>query len=464
MDQLTDPSVPSVLHVSHPDLSLWQSAARQVAADRHERGNIRAAAVGRHPDVLAADAAVHAISSAAAAGAERSLDRHRGLSELLRLADDIHRLGAASDVKELQTTARAFSDQDFEFVLQCIPKFIEWYWLGRHPVYRDWRKEGGGDIGYGLIERRLVSDARIGVIGDWGTGMDDARELLVRLLRECRPDILVHLGDVYYSGTPAEARFNFAGILEQAFQQVPPRIPVFNLPGNHDYYSGGRGFYELLDGLNERPDRQQASYFCLRSEDGRWQLVGLDTGVNDRTPGVPFNPWYTAPGIRPSEADWLADKLNGFDGRTVLFTHHQLFSAHSPLNGPRSGRERPNFNDNLAAAVRPWTERIALWMWGHEHSLSVYQPGLHGFARCRLVGCSAFEMGVRDDPYDVRFDDVPFAEPVVRLDMEQDWYNHGFAVIDLGRGVAEYYQFPSWSGSPPASVGPLVPLFTEPIV
>lgn len=463
MTSPADQAVPFVVHVPHPDLSLWQSAVREVVAEHHAGGDIRSPTVHEHPEVIAADTAVHEISTAAATGAELPFDRHPGLAELLRLADTIHRRGAAGRMSELRTAARAFSNQDIDFVLQCIPRFIEWYWLGRHPRYRDWRREGRGDIAYGVVEDRLPADARIGVIGDWGTGMDDARELLVRLLQECRPSVLVHLGDVYYSGTPEEGRYNFAGILDEAFERVPPRLPVFNIPGNHDYYSGGGGFYGLLDGMNAERDRQQASYFCLRSEDDRWQLVGLDTGVNDRVPGLPFDPLYKAPSVRVSEAEWFEDKLGGFGGRTVLFTHHPLFSAHTALNGSLSGCKRLNFNDALAGVVLPQADHIALWMWGHEHALSVYQADLHGVAKCRLVGCSAFEMGIQDDPYSVKFADAPFAAPLVRLDVEKDWYNHGFAVIDLGRSTAEYYQFPSWSDRPPASFRPLVPLFSEQI-
>lgn len=461
----TDPveQRPSIVRVPHPDVSLWQSAVREVVAEQRTGGNVRSPLVRANPAVDAADAAAYDIytSPDTARYAGLPFDRHPWMSKLLELSHRVLSQGVVAELAELRTASRAFSNQDPEFVLECIPRFIEWYGLRHDPMYRDWKRDGNGDIAYGVVERRLQAGARVGVIGDWGTGLDDARELLVRLLRECKPSLLVHLGDVYYSGTPGEARVNFADVLEEAFLQVPPRLPVFSIPGNHDYYSGGRGFYEQLELMNQGPDRQPASYFCLRSEDGAWQIVGVDTGINDRVPGLPFDPFYTAPGLRPSEVEWLRNKLVGFPGRTILFSHHPLFSAHSALNGPRSGQRRLNFNEALAAAVEPHAERIALWMWGHEHSLAIYERNLSGIARCRLVGCSAFEMGLRDDPYVVKFDDAPLADPPVRLAIEQDWYDHGFAVIDLGPGTVEYYQFPSWFRTPPASPPPLTPLFTE---
>ena len=45
-------------------------------------------------------------------------------------------------------------------------------------------------------DKRLV----IGVIADWGTGMEDASWLLGRLMTQ-NVDVIVHLGDIFYSGT-----------------------------------------------------------------------------------------------------------------------------------------------------------------------------------------------------------------------------------------------------------------------
>jgi len=62
------------------------------------------------------------------------------------------------------------------------------------------------------------------------------------------------------------------------------------------------------------------------------------------------------------------------------------------------------------------------------------------------VGCSGFETGAAEDPYQPRFPDVRFHQPQVRLSMERGWYDHGFALIRLGFAAAiEYYQFPAWA-------------------
>ena len=56
----------------------------------------------------------------------------------------------------------------------------------------DLPKPAGGD-------GRLVA----GIIGDWGTGMPEVGWLLNRLMAQ-NPDLLIHLGDIYYVGTVSE--------------------------------------------------------------------------------------------------------------------------------------------------------------------------------------------------------------------------------------------------------------------
>src|SRR5258708_9335990 len=59
------------------------------------------------------------------------------------------------------------------------------------------------------------------------------------------------------------------------------RIPVFPIPGNHEYFTGCVSFLNALDSddlVTEPSQHQSASYFCLRTADDGWQLLGLDTG------------------------------------------------------------------------------------------------------------------------------------------------------------------------------------------
>jgi len=439
-----------IVRVAHPGISLWQSAVREVAADRMAGGNVKSPVVRAQPAVRHADQYAHRRNQAARG--EAAPPAGGPVGELERILKYVrHGMpGVVPETLAAWRAGRSYSERDPGFLIETTLRYIAWYWSGHHPVYRDWRVAGRGDPDFGVIEYRLPPQARIGLISDWGTGMDDARHLLEALLR-LEPAVLIHLGDIYYAGTPREDELHFAEVLNAAFRELGHRIPVFTIPGNHDYYSGAAGFYGLVDRLNEGTAKQAASYFCLRSEDGAWQFLGVDTGFNDRRPSARFDPYVPAPGLHASEEEWLRHKFQTFGGRTILLSHHPPFSAHRRLNGTRSGAPEPNFNSALYGAVQPYLDRVALWMWGHEHSLAIYQEGLHSVARGRLIGCSAFESETEDDPYEVRYAGAPFRQPLVRLSVEHGWYDHGFAIVDLaGAGAtAGYYQFPSWSGPMP---------------
>ena len=449
---MVDGALPPMMRVPDPHLSLWQSAVRQVTANRVAGGDLAAHAVRSHPMPRAADVG----SYAAYAGVPPDGADERRV-RLLRLGHELAESQAVGDhhrMRLFHDRLRAFSHEDVRFVLDCVAEFVKFYKVrGRQAAYRDWRVAGGGDIDFGVIEYRLPGDATVALLGDWGTGQDDAAQLLTHLLRRHEPTAIVHLGDIYYSGTPGECARNFADVLRRAFDEVlgPGRsLPVFNLPGNHDYYSGGDGYYGLLDRTNEGPSRQPASYFCLRTEDGAWQLLGMDTGLGDHQPASAANPFHVGPGLQASEVEWLQDKLSRFDGATILLSHHQLFSAASRINGASSGRSA-YLNSALYGAFQPYLDRVAAWFWGHEHSLGVFRDGLCGLARGRLLGCSAYEVGAGAGPAPTLLA-VPYAQPAVRLGVQGSWLDHGYAVIELGGGArARYFQFPSWSDVVPAA-------------
>jgi hypothetical protein len=133
-----------------------------------------------------------------------------------------------------------------------------------------------------------------------------------------------------------------------------------------------------------------------------------------------------------------------------MLTHHQLFSARSALNGALSSHP-PHLNQSLLDSFRAYFPQIAIWFWGHEHSLALFKDGLFGLPKGRLLGCSAFESPVGDG-YSPLYPEVEYEPPEVRLGMEKAWLNHGCAVVDLGAETVSYYEYPSWGGDPPADL------------
>lgn len=272
------------------------------------------------------------------------------------------------------------------------------------------------------------SRLRLVLISDWGTGTQTARQVAALAARQ-RPDVVIHLGDIYYSGTKEECAAHFLEPMRAAM----PDAALFTLCGNHDVYSGGTGYYGLLQQIG-----QPASYFCLRSPDDTWQVLAADTGLNDRDP---LDEAGALTRIDPLEERWHADKLRGFPGQTILLSHHQPFSAFAQI-GPASPRNPVNPNLIATHGRLAREGRIDAWFWGHEHRLRLYAP-YRGIGAGRNIGYGAVPIQAAPSPLlplpDLADPPGLAASPV--LDVVNGAETHGFAVLDLGGGAIEasYY-------------------------
>ncbi|MGA2299644.1 MAG: metallophosphoesterase [Candidatus Acidiferrum sp.] len=277
-------------------------------------------------------------------------------------------------------------------------------------------------------------DLVIGVIADWGTGLDDAKWLLKEVMKK-NPDVLLHLGDVYYAGTDDEFRGNFL----DPINAIAPNIPVYTLSGNHDMYAGGAPFYGLLSQLNAtpglKPYQQKASYFCLRS--ANWQILAMDTGLHDcDLSTVTTNVTY----LDPQEEVWHVDKLKNAGGRqTILLSHNQPFTAFGDGIGQGPSGKPLAYNPKLYSVFGPFLNNIALWLWGHEHNFEVFNPYL-GLKKGRCVGAAAIPCLKAENPYGlIQNPDLQgqsalpsLAPGVMELSVNSDgWYFHNYAILTL---------------------------------
>jgi DNA/RNA endonuclease G (NUC1) len=296
----------------------------------------------------------------------------------------------------------------------------------------------------------IKSGAKVALIGDWGTGAEPAKRVLQQV-RQQNPDILIHLGDIYYSGTEEECKVNFEAIVNGVFDRAKTKLPVYTMSGNHDMYCGGVGYYPLIKRLNKgfkgpkgESMVQPASFFCLRAEDASWQLLAMDTGRNDYSP---FSVTDAVTFVDPAEQEWLRARVQEFSGKTILLSHHQLFSAYSQIGSRgQNGRFNP-VNPKLRETYKTLTgsgKAIPAWFWGHEHNLCIYQP-YAGLERGRCLGHSAIPVFVDDTPYDVlaEIDNPPKLVDKTKLSKAGQFYSHGFAVLTLGsdgNATAEYFE------------------------
>ena len=477
------PVTKPLVRVRSHELSLWQSVVAEFVADEYRaqsRDNTtpNIAALQDHPMIQAVNK--HVIRSVSKEHSQEldlpvePADNAAG-EELLAYLSELCHQRAKARVREntelenrLTETYRKYSDKDPGF-LSCETTYLE-YKAKYNGIlkYNSWVNHGG--LQYGVIDYKIPNTAKVAIIGDWGTGMTDAYNLLYWMVNNpaTQPDIIIHLGDIYYSGTPAECMNHFARPISAVLRSVSKNIPVFTIPGNHDYYAFAYGYYDMVRGLNSAIPTavQDSSYFCLQTEDGGWQFLGMDTGHGDANPTDQINTYYAGPQLVSSEIAWHQDKLNNFSGNTVLLSHHQLFSHHAKINGSLSTfGSYPNLNKYLLDVFQPYFgNKVAAWLWGHEHNQVIYQDGLYGLPKGRLLGASAYEELTSEDPYAVKYPNTPI-DPNIKLSNAQGYYNHGFAIIDFSVRNApkdpvkiSYYEYPSWGSVPPPNI-PRTPTF-----
>ena len=223
-----------------------------------------------------------------------------------------------------------FSDRD---ILGWLRSLFDWVGqLRPHPIMRP----------SGTTPAELPNQARAALLGDWGTGLYGAVPCAESIGQDRGHfDLLMHLGDVYYSGTKREVQERFLNVW-------PYREGAINrsINSNHEMYSGGYAYFERT--LPEFG--QESSYFALQND--HWLLVGLDVA-------------YTDHDIDDEQLEWLERVIAAAgDRKVLLFSHHQLFS--------RFDDQGPRLAAKLGGLLR--SGRIFAWYWGHEHRCVLYEP------------------------------------------------------------------------------------------
>jgi hypothetical protein len=276
----------------------------------------------------------------------------------------------------------------------------------------------------------LPENATIAIVGDWGTGQPEALAVLEAVASK-NPQVVIHLGDVYYSGTDPEQQQYFfdnwcriLGLTVDGDRNVTSTTPrTFSLAGNHDMYCGGGPYYKVIQQLG-----QKASFFCLRNQ--HWQFIGLDTGYYDHFPGGPCT--HLAPG----QPEWLADKVNNNGGRkTVLLSHHQLFS-NSETFDPKDGSPKGSTNPTLMKEVEAVLPKLNLWLWGHQHEFVAYSDTR---VKARCIGHGAYPVGISE--IGETSDSIPLDKKIAVAQHGDDFWDNGYALIKLNgaNATVTYY-------------------------
>eukprot|EP01084_Bolivina_argentea_P251793 422452_1 len=291
---------------------------------------------------------------------------------------------------------------------------------------------------------------RIGILGDWGGGNKLAQQTIDGLI-SFKPDLIIHLGDVYYSGTEKEFINNYFKVLNKARENH--KCPIFSIPGNHDYYAGGKPFYDVIQLLNpdsyvpkwfsDKKYEQKYSFWTLKHS--KFYLCGLDTGygsgdaLKEGIKGL-FG-GGSHPKLHKKESTFHTQQFDAAikdNKNIIIFSHHPLFSAF----------ENVCVDTELQKRFSAYLPKVQYWFWGHEHNFAVYDKHMN-LPRGRLMGHGCIPVIVKKDknPHSVRKGNkVPLLAHIgVKTSKFENKTicNTGFGYIDLnmdGSSDAYYYE------------------------
>jgi len=276
-------------------------------------------------------------------------------------------------------------------------------------------------------EVEIADDARLVVVGDWGTGLTWAQAVSQEMAKHIatakadnREVHVLHLGDVYYSGWREEYRSRFLPFWP--VRSAEEGIPSWSINGNHDMYSGGHGYFGYLLRDPRFAGHNGSSYFCLHNTD--WQLLGLDSAYEDAD-------------LAGEQGEWVAKKQAASERKTMLFTHHEPFSSFVNIDPPMLKRLEPAFK------VRP----IDAWLWGHEHLACVYKPQTQPYLKFgSCIGHGG--VPVLLDANEQSHPEVTWRAREHKQISDDLWQLFGFAVLDFDGPKIEISYYDQLGGKP----------------
>jgi hypothetical protein len=272
-----------------------------------------------------------------------------------------------------------------------------WNWVGDYLKNRFGGKEdfrfypNDGDNGVYRLLTGEDDKTVITIASDWATDTPDSA-LIGKLMKDENADYSLHLGDVYFVGKPEEIEANFGkkGDDNDYGDWAKGSKGFLAIPGNHEFYSTGIGFYDnllsktFIQKSDTTTTKQKAGFFCLENQ--HWRIIGLDTGYT--SVGVPIVEFFVKPDCKLSneQVAWLINdvKLNNPNDKRglIILSHHQYFSAFE------GGEAFPKPAKQLAELMGEARAKMpVIWYWGHQHLLSFYKlnnigSGIPAYGRC----------------------------------------------------------------------------------
>ena len=276
--------------------------------------------------------------------------------------------------------------------------------VGKKHPFLDYSGAASNGIFKMVSHSALTNDhIKIALAADWATDTPESKYVGQLMHREgC--DYTIHLGDIYFVGTPQEVSDNFFGPDAPWPKGSSGSLAV---PGNHEYYSNGNPYFKLLlpHLFASHPGgghyRQEASFFCL--ENNHWRLIALDNGYYSVGPLLIEYIFKPDAHLDDKLIRWLEKVINPEpepgkpepdkpDPRGIVILSHIQYCSAFEGQYPRAAE--------VLNKIFPGKEVI--WIWGHEHRFAVYNRyqspnGIAAYGRCIGHGGMPVEIGkIRD--------------------------------------------------------------------
>jgi hypothetical protein len=310
-----------------------------------------------------------------------------------------------------------FGPTDSRWVIEIGKATLERLAAGNHPFNPE------------PATHEIADDARLVIVGDWGTGLARARSVAAHMTREVsdalaagRQAHVLHLGDVYYSGLPHEVERNVLapGLWPVTAELAAAGVTSWSLNGNHDMYGGGFGYFGTLLAdprfrAQRSPDGKPTSFFRLTSPS--WDIVGLDTSW-DRDPVSEGH----AGVLEDPQAEFVGSVAGDSGRKLMLLSHHQLISAY----------DADDLGPTLAHKLAPVLDqdRVTAWLWGHEHRCMAFSPA-QGVQFPRCIGHGGVPVSMPRLPSDPVKAPGQWEERGAFVQRRTRWSRFGFAVLDF---------------------------------
>ena len=249
----------------------------------------------------------------------------------------------------------------------------------------------------------ISNNATIAIIGDWGTGFWDGdttpASMVAEAVQGLNPDVVLHLGDVYYDGSTPEVKDKLVDIIPTG------SIGTFNLNSNHDMYSVAEPYFKAI---KSAPFAMQGdtSYFALTNDN--WIIVGLDTAyLSDVLNGFMYG---TLGKLELLSFDLISNEQTAFlikmaeqavaeNKKLILSCHHNAYDGAGLTNEtPLDMLTKRTLWEQVSTLIEPYLQgNKAYWYWGHAHCAYVMKERGNIFPRC--IGHSAVPWGKGSDFY-----------------------------------------------------------------